>query len=431
MRTKPQRMLDVEFLLERPSFDIPLIYLYRSSVLRAPMRKCLAELGSTLGLEVSSCEPQELLSVLGGASLLPGFNICDWTRETRALPNERVELTLTSLASHDCGDCALFLPAKSPLTAHPNWATAEAASLVVEERLLTPDTLPPVLRYLEATTDLADRPNFLAQPGFVESFDDLLDDRKAGLCDAMRAFDRLVLTQTDPKTNEFDVRRREINQLLRFGRTSLLSQLRALVDRRHHSDLVQFIVSLEERYRSGVTAQVMVADTYRMTDSLLRTLYEASRQWAGKTIMSGGTVRRSSHMNGPLWAALLLVREHQLIDSSRVQDFRRRRGPDMTIVRFEQMGRDFLARAERGCREDPLAGLWAALRRALMTHETEGVGTLAINRAKMTQSLAHYLGAAPERGRIAWLDKLHRLVAASIPDPAEGAGDLIDGTVLR
>lgn len=64
MRTKPQRMLDVEFLLERPSFDIPLIYLYRSSVLRAPMRKCLAELGSTLGLEVSSCEPQELLSVL-------------------------------------------------------------------------------------------------------------------------------------------------------------------------------------------------------------------------------------------------------------------------------------------------------------------------------------------------------------------------------
>lgn len=134
-------MLDVEFLLERPSFDIPLIYLYRSSVLRAPMRKCLAELGSTLGLEVSSCEPQELLSVLGGASLLPGFNICDWTRETRALPNERVELTLTSLASHDCGDCALFLPAKSPLTAHPNWATAEAASLVLEERLLTPDTL--------------------------------------------------------------------------------------------------------------------------------------------------------------------------------------------------------------------------------------------------------------------------------------------------
>jgi hypothetical protein len=116
----------------------------------------------------------------------PGFNICDWTRETRALPNERVELTLTWLASHDCGDCALFLPAKSPLTAHPNWATAEAASLVLEERLLTPDTLPPVLRYLEATTDLADRPNFLAQPGFVESFDDLLDDRKAGLCDAMR-----------------------------------------------------------------------------------------------------------------------------------------------------------------------------------------------------------------------------------------------------
>jgi hypothetical protein len=135
-------------------------------------------------------------------------------------------------------------------------------------------------------------------------------------------------------------------------------------------------------------------------------------------------------MNGPLWAALLLVREHQLIDSSRVQDFRRRRGPDMTTARFEQMGRDFLARAGRGCREDPLAGLWAALRRALMTHETEGVGTLAINRAKMTQSLAHYLGAVPERGRIAWLDKLHRFVAASIPDPAEGAGDLIDGTVL-
>ena len=218
MRAKSQHMLDVEFLLARPSFNTPLIYLYRSGVLRAPMRKCLEEIGSALGRELFSCEPEELFSVLAGASLLSGFNICDWSRETRALPNWTVERTLELLASPDCGDCALFLRANSPLTTHPNWPRVEAASLVLEEPLLTPDTLPAVLRYLEATTDLADDPNFLAQPGFVESFDDLLEDGKAGLCDAMREFDGLVLTQTDPKTNEFYVSRHGIRSTDRFWR---------------------------------------------------------------------------------------------------------------------------------------------------------------------------------------------------------------------
>lgn len=431
MRAKSQHMLDVEFLLERPSFNTPLIYLYRSGVLRAPMRKCLEEIGSALGRELFSCEPEELFSVLAGASLLSGFNICDWSRETRALPNWTVERTLELLASPDCGDCALFLRANSPLTTHPNWPRVEAASLVLEEPLLTPDTLPAVLRYLEATTDLADDPNFLAQPGFVESFDDLLEDGKAGLCDAMREFDSLVLTQTDPKTNEFYVSRHGIDQRIGSGGPSLLRQLRELVERSHHSDLVQFIVSLEERYRSAPTAAALIADMYRMTESLLRTPDKAARQRPHETIMSGGVARGDADMNAPLWAALVLAWEDQLIESSRVQDFRRRRGPDMTTVRWQQMGRDFLARAERECDEDPLAGLWAALRRALTKRKAEGPHRLAVNRAKMTRSLAHYLGVAPERGKIAWLEKLHSCVTASIRDLAAWGDDLIDPSSLH
>ena len=138
MPAKPQRMFDVEFLLDAAIFDDPLVYLYRSGALRAAIKDCLKEIKGELGRALISCGAEELLGVLAGSSLLPGFNICDWIAGNQS-PAGKLDGGTDAgvLASPDSGDCALFLPGKSPLTAHPNWPKVEAASLVLEEPLLS------------------------------------------------------------------------------------------------------------------------------------------------------------------------------------------------------------------------------------------------------------------------------------------------------
>jgi hypothetical protein len=425
MPAKPQRMFDVEFLLTQPYFDVPLVYLYRSGALRTAIKDCLKEVKG----ELSTCDPGGALGLLAGSSLLPGFNICDWTRENGALPESYMERTLGSLASRGSGECALFLPIDSPLTAHPNWPEVEVASFVVEEPLLSARTLRPILRYLEATTDLADGANFLTQRGFVRNFQDLLEDRKAGLCEAMRAFDQLVLTQTDPETNEFFVRHNVDEGLRGFDRTTLSRQLEELVVTNDPAALVQFIVSLESRCRSRPRAETIVGEIYRWTERLLLTAERALRQPGSNSISASRVARGDLGFSEVLWAALVLVWENRLLEHARSQDFRARRGPDITIVRWEQMGREFLVRTERGDEEDPLAGRWADLRRALMTRRGEDASVPVANRAKVVRSLAHYLSEVPERGRCAWLSKLHGCVMASLSKSAVEGSDSTDRSV--
>lgn len=423
-------MLDVEFLLERPSFDRPLIYIYRSGALCAPMKVRLEEISSGLGLQLCGCDPEKLATTLRGMSLWPAFNICEWSRDTKEA-NEVAESTLEIFASHNRGDCALFVPAGSILTEKPNWPKTKAASVVIEEPMLTPDTLPPVLRYLEATTDLANQPCFLSQPAFVESFDDLLEERNASLFDAMRAFDYLVVTQADPKTNKFNFRLDRTEQSSRGGRSSLLRQLRQIVDGRHPRDLPQFIASLEDRYLSDVNAQAMVADMYRMTDTLLSSPGNASRRGDIMKAKTGVAVREDFGVGAPLWAALLLLWEDRLVERTRGLDLRRRHGSDMTIVNWERMARDFLARAERAKAEDPLAGLWTTLRQTQQDESTMPPGRLAHNRANMKQSLAQYLETIPKRRRTAWLAKLSSCLTAGLIEPSVEESDLLNASALR
>jgi hypothetical protein len=134
----------------------------------------------------------------------------------------------------------------------------QAAALVVEEPLLNDETLVPILRYLEATTDLADKPNLLTQPGFKESFDELLEEESVGLYDVINAFDRLVVTRTDPATNAFGSGRHRVDQRRCFRDTSLLGCLRDLVESGRASDLLQFTLAIEELYRKGHTAETLV-----------------------------------------------------------------------------------------------------------------------------------------------------------------------------
>ena len=250
-----------------------------------------------------------------------------------------------------------------------------------------------------------------------------------GLCEAMRAFDQLVLTQTDPETNEFFARHNEDEGLRGFDRTTLSRQLEELVVTNDPAALVQFIVSLESRCRSRPRAETIVGEIYRGTERLLLAAERALRQPGSNSISPSRVARGDLGFSEVLWAALVLVWEDRLLEHARSQDFRARRGPDITIVRWEQMGREFLVRTERGDKEDPLAGRWADLRRALMTRRAEDASVPVANRAKVVRSLAHYLSEAPERRRCAWLSKLHGCVMASLSKSAVEGSNSTDRSV--
>jgi hypothetical protein len=230
----------------------------------------------------------------------------------------------------------------------------------------------------------------------------------------MQAFDQLVPTQTDPVTNDFFVRHSEDQGPRGFERTTLSRQLEELVVTNDPAALVQFIVLLEGRYRSRPRAETILSDIYRMTERLLLAADEALRRPRSKSISPSRITSGDLGFGEVLWASLLLAWESRLMENSRVQDFRARGGPNITIVRWEQMGREFLARTERGYEEDPLAGSWAYLRRELMMDRAEDSDVLTANRVKMLRSLAHYLSEAPERERFAWLGKLNGCVRMSL-----------------
>ena len=159
-----------------------------------------------------------------------------------------------------------------------------------------------------------------------------------------------------PKRMSFMFRGIGIDQRIGSGGPSLLRQLEELVERSRslRSCAVHCFVrgAVSQRANGGsVDRRHVPHDGKSPSDA-----GQGCPTAAARTIMSGGVARGDADMNAPLWAALVLAWEDQLIESSRVQDFRRRRGPDMTTVRWQQMGRDFLARAERECEEDPLAG---------------------------------------------------------------------------
>jgi hypothetical protein len=136
-----------------------------------------------------------------------------------------------------------------------------------------------------------------------------------------------------------------------------------------------------------------------------------------------------SDLNRTLWAALVLASEDRLTEDSRTQIFGRRRGPDVTIARWEQMARDYLARSDVQSGEDPLAGSWALLRQTLMKTQTDGGGWLPVNRTKFAAGLAQHLAAAPDRGRPAWFANLRDLLAthaSEAEDDEENAFDASD-----
>lgn len=360
-------MRDVDFLraaIEEgpPRLERALVYRYRSGILRPRVTAVLHELAQMQGTRTKYGE-LPLYTGFAEEGLINSLKLYIWPARTmRGFDADTLTMSLTSLAAGTDRPSVHFVKQGSEVARHPGWRAVERGALIIEEPALTRESLPSVLRYLAAATDLAPGVDLLDQPGFRESFTGLLKER-AELPAIIQAFDERVLLCTDPATNRYDDARYRCDVVGRQARGALLSHLRDLVALRQECDLVDLLCGFDERRGEfGWTTHRLVAGLYRMTLRLLEP--ESGRRRRRSEARSRVAPYRVAE-GAVLWAALLLAWEDALIKGVREDEAGYRRGPDLLVPALAGLGRDFLVREDRAEGGDPLNGRWPGVARAL------------------------------------------------------------------
>ncbi len=417
-------MRDVEFLLAALSgdplpADRPVVYRYRSGVLRRRMIGALRKIALGRGLVLERRTPP-LPMLYGWMVDLKQLPLVDWsirvpkgagTEKNRPpLDHAGLERSLGHLADSLDVPGIHFVEHRSRVGRHPGWAAVERGALVIEEPVVTRESLRPILRYLAANTDLAPGADLLGQRGFVASFAGLIEER-ANLPAAIQAFEERVLLCTDRATDRYDVTlyRRDVGG--RQGRRSLLPHLRDLVALRRERDLVDLLCGFDERRAErGWSAYRLMTELYTRAGRLLEPVSDRRPSRAGER------ARVAPHRvaeGAVLWAALVLAGEDTFVRGVREDKVGYRRGPDLLVPALSALGRDFLAREDRAEAGDPLAGQWPDVARCLCRC---GKDDLDDPLERVRGGLVRALDAALARGEEArpdWFGQLHEEVSAA------------------
>lgn len=407
-------MRDLDFLTDRPAFAGTLIYRYRTGILRPQVRAALAEIASGEGNELAGCERDELVTILRGGSLLTPVYLCDWTRlAPSSVFIKYLDEILAGIVAMAGDRFALFVPFESPLSMRPLWHEVEqAAGLVLVEEPVTRETLMPALRLFQTASDLAKGVDWLADLTFVASFSLFRGRRRRTLLELRHALDDRVATSVDPITQAFqpEVYRDLHPDQTRSRGASALRHLRQLLERRRGWDRFDLVRVLDERHtQDGWTSRAVVGELHRVTAAIL----EEPADPAG--------LGEKGHLEAAdlvLWTALLLswdTRLHAIVAAD-ADGYRRR--PDGLVTALDELGRDFLARADLGTEADPLAGAWAGLEDALKRMATNPDDTLAPVRTATVEALNWRLRRI--RTAIPWLLRIRRRVRRAI-DEAKAA----------
>ena len=422
-------MRDIDFLLAARAGDpLPsdqaLVYRYRSGALRPRMIAALREIAAGRGLTLQLDKPPLMVGFDQADFFFGQMLLFDWPAQTSSkFAIGELARSLAFLAARPDGPSVHFVDVAGEIGRDPRWEAVARVALVIEEPAITRDSLPSVLRYLAATTDLASGVDLLGQREFFASFTGLINER-AKLPAVIQAFEERVLLCTDPATNRYDGTLYRRDLIGRLGRRLLLPHLRDLVALRRERDLVDLMCGFDERRAErGWSVYELVTDLYRMTVRLLEPVSDRRRS------RSGARSRVAPHRvaeGAMLWAALLLAWEDPLINSVHEDEAGYRRGPDLIVPALAGLGRDFLAREDRAEAGDPLEGRWPSVARTLGRCGADVGDDQGDPLEKVRSGFVRGLAAALARdhdGRPDWFGDLH--------EGASAACGRLDAKVLR
>lgn len=413
-------MLDVEYLLDpRAAGGRPLVYRYRSGILRASMRRALSEEAERDGSMVFDCAPVDLPSFCVGGSLFSGVPICDWPTGQQAPSITETIEALNGLCLAEGQRVVLFVPTGNALLRRPEWLDAERASLVIEEPFAGPDTLHFILKYLVDRSELVRGDGLLSQIGFWRYFDDVIADQDAmDLPSLSQEFNKAVLLYVDPQTGVFSAeralgdRRASINRLMR--------PLRGFVEHREPLQLSDLLRGLATCFPSGRSGRELADELARHTLTLLapkRPYRPASRNGVERDPPRrfNGAEDRTSVL---IWTAVLLAFTPGLFEVGAIKDDPRA-GFDLMLVRTDQMGRDFLRRLSSDEAVDPLSGLWTELGKVILRARMGEEPATA--QGKLVRQLLCRL-EQPVLREPQWVERLRSILTEELSNPANEQG---------
>jgi hypothetical protein len=395
-------MLDIDLLRDEPTLEKPILYVYRSGVLRRRFKEFLEELSKRQGLILTPCFPHEILTA-GPPSGFFGeiYRLCDWPIGGQRVASESVEKVAHVLASGLATKIALLLPEANPLARHPFWAAIEERCCVVEEARVTPDTLMAYLRYFDEETDLAPPGSFLRQENFRDHFADVADDGEISVAELMRRFDEVILTRTKGGSNVVEPPDPE-DRVAKAQTPALLRVLRSLVADRDSDELLNLAAIMSNRRQRGWSYVTRHDDLYRTAGALITSPSSPSAQpWRKRR----APAQRSDGRRELLWCGVLLGWEEALSRSPSGG----RRTPEMFSVIVDQMARDYLCRSSDLDRSDPLLGLWAEIRDALRRGVEARTGGIARFRGHLIIKMGGGTATAPEMRAPEWEIRLRNL----------------------
>lgn len=347
-------MLDVEFLLDPPTtIARPLVYRYRSGVLRPAVKNTVRTIAERAGSFLSRCSPDDLPVCCSGEGLFASIAFCDLPRTVGGARSTAFALTKANRPA------AVFISDKHPIFKQDEWPEVETACFVIDEAMVSRTTVRPILEYLVSEGRIA-KPDLLAQEAFQRHFIDLISEHSMELPDFQQELNRLVLLHVDPSTGSFvpDV---EVSEEL-TGRNKLRRPLRALVERGDPLQLLDLIRGLAARFSGGRQGREIGDELCRQTQYLFMSSATPHSECKGAASAYSHSTPPNGHDHSRLvWTAVLLSRTPQLFASGVLLRNGQRDDYDVSLVNVDQIGREFLRRVSVGIGDDPLSGLWSDL----------------------------------------------------------------------
>ena len=380
-------MLDVEFLLDPPpALGRPLVYRYRSGILRGPLKNALRAIVERDRIVLVPCRPRELPFYCAGGGLFSNVALCDWPTEQNAVSDLDAMLDL-----HDSQPVAVLIQAGHALFKRAWWPDVEQACLVIDEPTVELATTAPILKYLVHRSKLVPDNALLGQSAFRRHFDDLVSDHESmNLPSFMQEFDRTVLLHVDPKTGIFF--RHDALRKQRASATRIMRPLRRLVEREDPLQLSDLLRGLAARFPSGRNGRELADELGRHTQSLLKPKasdHRRERSHADRRAPRGFSRYPDQRTNVLVWTAVLLAFTPRLFQIG-LQEAGRREVADLSLVAVDQMGREFLRRVSQDDGTDPLSGLWSELQQVMMRARLEDDEASTVQ-GKLVRLLARHL----------------------------------------
>jgi hypothetical protein len=344
---------DVEYLLDQPAFDRALIVRYRTGVLVSQIRKRLEKILAEEGNYLSQSEPGAFCSSMLGSTFFAQYiPLCDWPRRKPKGIRRHAAPILGLIGEVGTMRGVLLAHFDDPIFKRAEWAWAKERCLVIEEPIVSAESVTAVVRYLLSASDIKPPPPNGAD--VIEYFKASLaregDEELDQFC---RRFDETILLHCDVKTGEFTAP--PFDAIDALDRSYITFPLRQLVQHRRESSIDDLVEGLEVRLRKrALTLRMVFRDLHDASDRLFD---GAAKDW-------GSFDRDATKERAILWGSLLLVFNQRSIDFKLDQEKLVPRA-DAALSEFDALAREFLARATGTQSHNPMGDLWTELCKVL------------------------------------------------------------------